>query len=126
MPPPRHVCRLVANVEVATVQIIAPSIGPTRPEADFAADIAQAIQTDPHAGWIFVTDQLNTHQSETLVRLVAAHCGIQEDLGIKGKSGHLASMSTRAAFLSDPGHRIPFVYTPLHSSWLNQITLAFC
>jgi hypothetical protein len=49
--------------------------------ADFAAHIAQTIQTDPEAAWIFVTDQLNTHQSETLVRLVAAQCGIQEELG---------------------------------------------
>jgi hypothetical protein len=66
---------------VATGQIIAPSIGPTRTEADFAAHITQTLQTHPNAAWIFVTDQLNTHQSETLVRLVAAQCGIQEDLG---------------------------------------------
>jgi hypothetical protein len=112
-------------LDVATGQIIAPSIGPTRTEADFAAHITQTIQTDPHAGWIFVTDQLNTHQSEALVRLVAAQCGIQEEFGVKGKSGHLASMSTRAAFLSDPSHRIRFVYTPRHSSWLNQIEIWF-
>jgi DDE superfamily endonuclease len=116
---------LIANLDVATGQIFAPSIGPTRTEADFAAHLTQTIQTDPHAAWIFVTDQLNTHQSETLVRLVAAQCEIEEDLGIKGKSGHLASMSTRAAFLSDPSHRIRFVYTPRHSSWLNQIEIWF-
>ncbi len=116
---------LIANVDVATGQIVAPSIGPTRTEADFAAHITQTIQTDPEAAWIFVTDQLNTHQSEALVRLVAAQCGIQEDLGSKGKSGHLSSMSTRAAFLSDTSHRIRFVYTPRHSSWLNQIEIWF-
>lgn len=116
---------LIANVDVATGQIVAPSIGPTRTEADFAAHITQTIQTDPEAAWIFVTDQLNTHQSEALVRLVAAQCAIQEELGIKGKSGHLSSMSTRAAFLSDPSHRIRFVYTPKHSSWLNQIEIWF-
>jgi DDE superfamily endonuclease len=116
---------LIANLEVATGQIIAPTIGPRRTEADFAAHIEQTIQTDPEACWIFVTDQLNTHQSETLVRLIAKHCGIQEELGIKGKSGHLASMATRAAFLSDPNHRLRFVYTPKHSSWLNQIEIWF-
>ena len=116
---------LIANLDVATGQVMAPSIAPTRTEADFAAHIVQTIQTDPHATWIFITDQLNTHQSETLVRLVAERCGIQEDLGIKGKSGHLASMKTRAAFLSDPSHRLRFVYTPKHSSWLNQIEIWF-
>lgn len=116
---------LIANLEVATGQIIAPTIGPRRTEEDFVAHIQQTIQTDPEASWIFVTDQLNTHQSETLVFLIAKHCGIQEDLGIKGKSGHLASMATRATFLSDPSHRIRFVYTPKHSSWLNQIEIWF-
>lgn len=116
---------LIANLEVATGQIIAPTIGPRRREEDFAAHIAQTIQTDPHANWIFVTDQLNTHQSEMWVCLVARHCGIEEDLGIKGKSGHLASMATRATFLSDPSHRLRFVYTPKHSSWLNQIEIWF-
>src|SRR5207237_1727283 len=100
-----------------------PSIGPTRTEADFAAHIIQTIQTDPQAGWLFITDQLNTHQSETLVRLVAEQCGIQEDLGVKGKSGHLASMKTRAAFLSDPSHRIRMAYTPNQSSRLNRIEI---
>ncbi len=116
---------LIANLDVASGQIVARSLGPTRTEADFAAHITQTIQTDPQAAWIFVTDQLNTHQSETLVRLVAEQCGIQEDLGIKGKSGHQALMSTRALFLSDTSHRIRFVYTPRHSSWLNQIEIWF-
>jgi hypothetical protein len=116
---------LIANLEVASGRVVTPSLGPTRTEADFAAHIAQTIQTDPHAAWIFITDQLNTHQSETLVRLVAGQCGIEEDLGIKGKNGHLANMRTRAAFLSDPSHRIRFVYTPKHSSWLNQIEIWF-
>jgi hypothetical protein len=116
---------LIANLDVATGQIVTPSLGPSLTEADFVAHVKETISTDPEANGIFITDQLNTHQSETLARLVAQVCGIQQDLGAKGKSGHLASMKTRAAFLSDPTHRIRLLYTPRHSSWLNQIEIWF-
>ena len=116
---------LIAHCNVATGEIIAPSIGATRTEEDFAAHIAQTIATDPEAPWIFIVDQLNIHQSETLVRLVAHACRIDEDLGEKEKRGVLKSMQTRAAFLSDGSHRIRFLYTPKHTSWLNQIEMWF-
>ena len=83
------------------------------------------LATDSTANWVLVTDNLNTHCSESLVRLVAEQCGIEDDLGIKGKSGVMQSMESRSAFLSDESHRIRFVYTPKHCSWLNQIEIWF-
>ena len=115
----------IANCNVATGEVVAPSVGATRTEEDFAAHIAQTIATDPEAPWIFIVDQLTTHQSETVVRLVARGCGIEEDVGEKAKRGVLQSRQTRAEFLSDVRHRIRFLYTPTHTSWLNQIELWF-
>jgi len=83
------------------------------------------VASDPPATWIFVLDQLNTHQSETLVRLVACLCGLPVNLGVKGESGILKDMKTRRAFLEDPSHRVRFLYSPRHASWLNQIEIWF-
>ena len=116
---------LIANFEVATGRILAPSIGPTRTEADFLAHLQQTVATDPSAQWVFVVDNLNTHQSASLVEWVAQHEGIDVDLGVKDKCGILKSMKTRAEFLTDSSHRIRFVYTPKHSSWLNQVEIWF-
>ena len=116
---------LIANFEVASGLVLCPSIGPTRTEVDFAAHIQATIDSDPKAEWIFIVDQLNTHKSESLVQLVAQQCGIDDDLGIKGKQGILQSMPTRAEFLKDKSHRIRFVYVPKHTSWLNQIEIWF-
>ena len=116
---------LIANLEIWCGHVIAPSVGPSRAEADFAAHVEQTVAADPMAGWVFICDNLNTHQSESLVLYVAQACQIDADLGEKGKRGVLKSQASRAAFLSDPGHRIRFAYTPRHSSWLNQIEIWF-
>jgi hypothetical protein len=114
----------ILSRDVATGEVIAPYAGPTRTEADFAAHVRAVVATDPTATrWQFVCDNLNTHQSESLVCWVAAESDLDIDLGEKGKSGILGSQPSRAAFLTDPTHRIVFHYTPKHCSWLNQIEI---
>jgi hypothetical protein len=116
---------LIANFEVATGQVICPSVGDTRTEKDFAEHIHATVETDPQGEWVFICDQLNTHKSESLVRLIARLGGLEDELGKKGKSGILSNMASRAAFLQDQSHRIRFVYTPKHCSWLNQVEIWF-
>jgi hypothetical protein len=111
----------IAHLDVATGHVMRPSLLSTRTDADGAVPSAQTIPMDPEATWFLVTDHRTTHPSETLVRLVAAQCAINEDLGLKGTSGILTSMNTRATFLSDPIHRRRFISTPRHSSWLHHM-----
>jgi DDE superfamily endonuclease len=121
----RHGTRsFIISRDVVTGQILAPACGPTRTEADFLAHLQAVVAMHPEATrWHVVCDQLNTHQSESLVRFVAELSELKEDLGVKGECGILASMVSRAAFLSDPSHKVVFHYTPKHSSWLNQIEI---
>lgn len=111
---------------MAQGQIATASVGDTRTEADYLNHLQQLLATDPKASkWHLVMDCLNTHQSESLVRWVAQTEGLDIDLGVKGESGMLQSMPSRAEFLRNPNHKIVFHFTPKHCSWLNQIEMWF-
>ena len=61
-----------------------------RREFEYIRHGAQALIINPEATrWHIVVDGLNTHKSETLVRMVAKHEDLDIDLGIKGKHGIL-------------------------------------
>lgn len=116
---------LIGFFDVATGRMEMPYLNATRTEDDFVKAVKTLVSTDPDASWTFVCDGLNTHKSEALTRFVAQACVPDVELGTKGKTGILKSMESRAEFLHDPSHRIRFVYTPKHSSWMNQIEIWF-
>lgn len=115
---------LIVSRDIVTGLILAPTLGPTRNEADFLAHIQALVATDPEIKrWHIVCDNLNTHQSASLVEWIAKISEITTDLGVKGETGVLALQDRRAVFLSDPTHKVVFHYTPKHSSWMNQIEI---
>ena len=117
---------LIASFNVATGAIDLATVGDTRTSLDFETHVTHLLAQSPDAAkYHLVMDCLNTHQSEALVRLAAALEPIPMELGQKGKSGILHSMTTRSEFLADPTHRLVIHFTPKHCSWMNQIEIWF-
>jgi len=110
---------LINSLAVATGQL-AWTIGATRKATDFVAHLKQASQSLPtmqRYDWIM--DNLNTHWSLAVCRLVARWCKVP----FEPKA--LKTGAQRRAFLCDPSHRHVFHFTPKHGSWLNQAALFF-
>jgi transposase len=116
---------LIAALNVGTGHLQNYLLSPTRTEVDYHNFIEQTTQSilakEPNAHIIFLSDQLNTHLSESLVVWSAQINNIDTDLGIKGRKGLLKNLQTRMTFLENDKHRIRFVFTPKHCSWLNPI-----
>jgi len=120
----RHgITTLIAATNVENGQLINAHLGQTRNEEDYSDFVKQTVFSLPEMDRIIIlSDQLNTHVSESLVRWIAQTQEYQTDeLGVKGKSGILKNMETRRAYLEREQHRIRFVFTPKHCSWLNPI-----
>ncbi len=116
---------LMPSFDVANGNIIETYIGETRNEEDFTNHIKNTISHDLTGKWIFVCDNLNTHLSASLVKLISSLINYKGDLGVKRKRGILENQETRKSFLQDKSHRVRFVYTPKHCSWLNQVEIWF-
>lgn len=116
---------LFGNLHVATGKLLCPMLRQTRTEEDYLENIDNIVQLDPDAGYRLIADNLTTHSSESCVHYVAHACNLDVDLGKKGVRGILQSVASRVAFLTDPSHRIQFLFTPRHCSWLNQIEIWF-
>jgi DDE superfamily endonuclease len=92
--------------------------GQTRTSADGAAHLANVVHQLPAMQrYDWVVDNLNTHWSVDVCRLVAAWC----DLPCAPKA--LERGVQRRAFLSDPTHKQVCHFTPTHGSWLKQVEL---
>jgi len=110
---------LINSLAVATGQV-AWTIGATRKATDFVAHLKRAYQHLPRMKrYDWVMDNLNTHWSLDVCRLVARWCKLPFEPE-KLKKG-----VQRRAFLSDPSHHHIFHFTPKHGSWLNQAELFF-
>jgi len=116
----RHGTRaLIASFVVATGQVLW-NLGETRTSTDFAAHLVHVVKQLPvmHR-YDWVVDNLNTHWSLDVCRVVVQWCKVPFI------AKDLSQGVQRRAFLSDPNHQHVFHFTPTHGSWLNQVEVWF-
>jgi len=109
----------LASLVVPTGQVLW-NLGLTRTSADFAAPLQTVLAQLPEmARDDWVLDNLNTHWSLDVCRLVASWCGLP------WPPKALERGSQRRAFLRDPTPKHVCHCTPTHGSWLHQVELGF-
>lgn len=116
----RHGTRaLIASVVVATGEVVW-DLGPTRTSVDFARHVKHVLDhVRGYDATTWVLDNLNTHWSREVCRVLAAANGRAY------RPRALRTGADRRAFLTDRDYPHRFVYTPVHGSWLNQVELWF-
>lgn len=114
----RHGTRcLLATLVVPTGRVLA-DVTARRTSLDFFRHVRGVAQQFPEVEkFHWVLDNLNTHRSLSLCRLVAKLSGIRCPLKL------LKRGAARRAFLTDPEHKHVIHYTPKHGSWMNQIEI---
>ncbi len=116
----RHGTRVLSNALAVATGQLAWTIGATRKATDFVAHLNEAYHRFPGMQrYDWVMDNLNTHWSLDVCRLVARWCKVPFE------PQRLNTGPQRRAFLNDPSHRHVFHFTPKHGSWLNQAELFF-
>jgi hypothetical protein len=85
---------LIAAFDVTSGKVRG-TIGDTRTEVDFVSFLETLFASaPPTTRWEVVCDNLNTHMSEGVVRLVAHHCGIDDELGEKRQGNRVKEYVT--------------------------------
>ncbi len=110
---------LIASFIVPTGELIG-DLGPTRTSVDFATHLNHVAGRFPQIkDFDWVLDNLNTHWSLEVCRVIAQLCDVAFEAAV------LQTGKQRRAFLTDPTHKHVFHFTPTHGSWLNQVELWF-
>jgi hypothetical protein len=110
---------LSASFCVPTGQV-AYDLTATHNGGDFAAHLRHAALEMPKAErYHWVVDNNRTHSTP------GACAAVAELSGLRLPKRGLETGRARRSWLSDPGHKHVFHFTPVHGSWLNQVELFF-